>query len=155
MSVTPLKDWAARNSPKSFGLKPKKRTFTLTHWRNKKSMPIYDYSCPECGKSFEAIKGIKDYDLNPHENCPHCSHLCGSSDRDFSRCSFNFTGTSVESAEYNPGLGKIVKNKYHKSEIMKEKGLVEVGNDYSSGDKMQKHFEQRKKEEREKSWEKV
>lgn len=37
---------------------------------------------------------------------------------------------------------------------MKQKGVVEVGNDFGSAPKMQKHFEEKKKEEREKIWEK-
>ncbi len=32
-------------------------------------MPIYDYSCKECGASFEAIKAIIDSD---EEECPEC-----------------------------------------------------------------------------------
>jgi hypothetical protein len=38
-------------------------------------------------------------------------------------------GTEVEDAEFNPGLGCIVKNKKHRAEIAKRKGLVEVGNE--------------------------
>ncbi len=101
------------------------------------------------------MRGIKDYDRDANSECPHCGYLCGRDDRDFSNCRFTFSGTAVTSAEYNPGLGTVVKNKYHKSEIMKSKGVVEVGNDFGGGDKMQKHFETRKQEEQAKAWEKI
>jgi hypothetical protein len=35
---------------------------------------------------------------------------------------------------------------------MKKKGVIEVGNDFGSGEKMQKNFEKKKKEEQEKRW---
>lgn len=118
-------------------------------------MPTYDYLCGGCSKHFEDLKGIKDYDANPSAKCPHCGFVCGSDHRYFGFCNISFTGTAVTSAEYNPGLGQVVKNKYHKTEIMKQKSLVEVGNDFGSGDKMQNHFENRKREERAKAWEKL
>lgn len=117
-------------------------------------MPTYDYVCSNCSKPFEVIRGIRDYDRNPTDECPHCTHLCSLNDRDFSACKFTFSGTAVSSPEYNPGLGQIVKNNYHKSEILKQKNLHEVGNDFGGGEKMQTHFETRKKEEIAKNWEK-
>jgi putative FmdB family regulatory protein len=114
--------------------------------------PVYDYLCGKCGSPFEEFRGIKAYDSDASANCPHCSHLCGSGDRDFSRASYSFIGTNVQNAEFNPGLGQVVKSAYHKKEILKEKGLVEVGNDFNSGEKMQTHFDKRKAEEREKRW---
>lgn len=118
-------------------------------------MPIYDYRCHSCGQHFETIKGIKAYDVDPSSDCTHCGARCGSSDRYFGFCSISFTGTAVVDAEYNPGLGQVVKNKYHKTEIMKQKSLVEVGNDFGSGEKMQTHFENTRHEAREKAWEKI
>lgn len=115
-------------------------------------MPTYDYSCSNCGRSFEDIKGIKAYDADPSAACPNCSHVCGPSDRDFSNSKFTFIGTSVQSAEYNPGLGCIVKNKAHKENLLKAKGLHEVGNDFGTSEKMQTHFETKKKEERDRVW---
>lgn len=117
-------------------------------------MPTYDYCCGKCGEKFEIIRGIKDYDRDPHAECDHCGHLCDSSDRDFSACRFTHIGTAVQNAEYNPGLGQVVKNNYHKSELMKKKNVVEVGNDFGGGEKMQTHFETRKREEIAKNWEK-
>lgn len=61
-------------------------------------------------------------------------------------------GTKVKDAEYNPGLGKVIKNDHHKKEILKEKGLVEIGNDFGGGERQQTHFEKRKEEEKEERW---
>lgn len=35
---------------------------------------------------------------------------------------------------------------------MKRKGVVEIGNDFGSGEKQQKHYEEKKKEEVERAW---
>lgn len=118
-------------------------------------MPTYDYLCGGCTKHFESVKGIKEYDSNPSAECPHCNFMCRSDHRYFGFCKFSFTGTAVTDAEYNPGLGTVVKNKYHKTEICKAKNLIEVGNDFNSGEKMQSHYETRKREERDKMWEKL
>lgn len=118
-------------------------------------MPTYDYICPKCSKPHSDVRGIRDYDRDPSSTCPHCQQRCGSLDRDFSHCRPTFTGTAVVSAEFNPGLGAIVKNKYHKTEIMKRKGVVEVGNDFGGGEKMQKSFDKTRQEARDKAWEKI
>lgn len=118
-------------------------------------MPIYDFVCGGCKKPFEDIKSITEPAAGRFAICPSCAHECCPDDRDYSHSSFNFIGTAVSSPEYNPGLGGVVKNQYHKSELLKKKNLVEVGNDFGSGEKMQKHFETRKIEEREKRWREV
>ena len=35
----------------------------------------------------------------------------------------------VEDAEFNPGLGCIIKNRKHRAEVAKQKGAIEVGNE--------------------------
>lgn len=117
-------------------------------------MPIYDYKCAECGTQFDEIKGIKAYCEDPTAKCPACAHLCDSKERDFSKSSYQFIGTKVQDAEFNPGLGCVVKNKSQKEDIMKQKGVVEVGNDFNSGQNMQEHFEKRKKAELDSNWDK-
>jgi len=32
-------------------------------------MPIYEYGCPQCGRKFERLQGMKDSSLS---NCPDC-----------------------------------------------------------------------------------
>ena len=115
-------------------------------------MPTYDYICPKCKTEFYEIRGIRDYCDDPGSTCTKCGHRCGSDDRDLSKSKVTFSGTAVQNAEYNPGLGCVVKNKAHREELAKRKGLVEVGNDFGGGEKMQKHFDQKKREDREAKW---
>lgn len=81
--------------------------------------------------------------------CPKCNKK---TDEKVLSANIHFIGTAVTCAEFNPGLGQVVKNKRHKEDILKRKGLVEVGNDFNSGDKQQKHYEQKQKEEKERRW---
>lgn len=116
-------------------------------------MPTYDYKC-KCGYSFVDIKGIRAYSADPSSVCPSCAAECLADDRDFSKIKIAVTGASVQNAEFNPGLGCVVKNKQHRSELAKRKGFVEVGNDFTSGQRMQNEFEKKKKEEIETNWNK-
>jgi hypothetical protein len=43
--------------------------------------------------------------------------------------SVHFIGTKVQDAEYYPSLGRVVKNNYERSELMKKHNLIEVGNE--------------------------
>lgn len=108
----------------------------------------YEYKCVKCEKHFDVIKSVKDFDVN--EFCPSCG---APGERQFVPHKVHFTGTRVTHAEYNPGLGCVVKNKQHKEEICKRRGLVEVGNDFKTGDSMQKHFDGEREQRREKRWE--
>lgn len=98
---------------------------------------IYEYKCIECKRSFDVTKSVKDIDVN--EFCPRCD---SPAERKFVPSKLHLTGTKVEHAEYNPGLGAVVKSKYERQELAKRKGLVEVGNDYKSGESMQKSFDE-------------
>lgn len=93
-------------------------------------------------------KSYKDMDVN--ETCPSCGEYAI---RQFVPSKLHIVGASVTHAEYNPGLGCVVKNKHHKEDILKRRGLVEIGNDFGSGDKMHKVFDQAREKKREKSWE--
>lgn len=50
-------------------------------------------------------------------------------------------GTSVFTPEYNPGLGQVVYSQRHKEELCKKMGVVEIGNDYSSPEKIHKEVD--------------
>ena len=113
--------------------------------------PTYSYEC-KCGHKFDEVRSIKEYADYPITHCPKCDGECGKESRDYSNNSFTFIGTAVQSAEYNPGLGCVVKDNYHKSEILKKKNLVEVGNDFNGGEKMQKEYETKKRQEHERKW---
>lgn len=101
----------------------------------------YVYKCLSCGHRFDVIKSVKD--INVAETCPVCGEFA---ERKFFPDRIHLSKTAVTHAEYNPGLGTVVKNARHKSDLLKEKGMVEVGNDYGSGDRMQESFEKARSE---------
>lgn len=109
----------------------------------------YEYACLQCRHRFDVIKSVKDIERS--ENCPQCGEFA---ERKFVPSRLYLAGTSVEHAEYNPGLGQIVKNKQHKKEICKRMGVVEVGNDFRSSEGIHKHFDSERKAKRARLWEK-
>lgn len=111
-------------------------------------MPIYDYFC-SCGHEFTVLKSIKDHQRT--EPCPKCDNAA---QQDLSRCRPQFIGASVEDAYKCPALGKVIKNKYDRQESAKRAGAVEVGNDFTTGDKMHSHFDKVREDKRKASWEK-
>jgi hypothetical protein len=104
---------------------------------------IYPYEC-ECGFKTEVIKSVKECDNL--EKCYECDKIMK---RVISN-KIHFMNEKVEQAEWNPGLGCVVKNKAHKEQIIKERGLIEMGNE--SIEKMQIENEKTKAEKIEKSW---
>jgi putative FmdB family regulatory protein len=83
----------------------------------------YVYQCQKCDHVFDVIKSVKDIDVN--ETCPQCGEYA---ERQFVPSRVHFMGTKVEHAEYNPGLGCVVRNSSHRKELAKQMGLEEVGN---------------------------
>jgi hypothetical protein len=59
----------------------------------------------------------------------------------------------VESPEYNPALGQVVKNSKHRKDLAKEKGLIEIGNE--PVEKIHKKFDSDRAEKLKKAWEDV
>lgn len=110
----------------------------------------YQYYCEKCDRTFDVIKPVKDIDVN--EFCPKCENP---SERQFVPSKVYFSGTKVEHAEYNPALGAVTKNKEHRKELAKRKGLVEVGNDFKSGESMQQHFDKAREEKLKKRYEDI
>lgn len=108
----------------------------------------YGYDCTKCHHEFDVIKSHRDMERN--ENCPKCGEFAL---RQFIPQRVFFSGAKVEHAEFNPGLGCVVRNKHHKQELMKQKGLVEVGNDFGSPDRMVDHFDKERADKRQKRWE--
>lgn len=97
---------------------------------------------------FEVVRSIKEYDGK--DQCPTCGNIGA---RDYSRCKFHFTGTKIEDAEFNPGLGRITKSKAHRNELAKQLGVEEIGNE--NPDSIHKHFDTTRAEKLEKSWDDV
>jgi hypothetical protein len=81
------------------------------------------------------------------ENCSKCNQ---EAIRQFSPNRLYLNGTKVEHAEYNPGLGCIVRNKSHRAELCKIKGVEEIGNE--KPDFLHNYYEKQREEKFEKSW---
>ncbi len=110
---------------------------------------VYEYSCPN-GHTFDVVKSYKE--MNAEEKCGACGLV---STRQFVPSKLHITGAKVTHAEFNPGLGCVVKNKRHKEDIMKAKGVKEVGNDFKTPDKMVDHYDKGREEKMRKRWEDV
>lgn len=86
-------------------------------------MPTYEYNCEKCDQEYSIIKSMKSYDGK--DPCPGCGNI---GDRIISP-NILFTGTSVQDAEFNHGLGEVTKSAAHRKELAKRKGMIEVGNE--------------------------
>jgi putative FmdB family regulatory protein len=109
---------------------------------------IYEYLCEKCSLGFDVSKTVKE--LERQEPCPACGDT--NTKRLFSPRIY-FNGASVQSAEYNPGLGCVVKSKQHRAELAKQKGLIEVGSETTKT--LHRESVVRREQEREKEWEKL
>jgi putative FmdB family regulatory protein len=106
---------------------------------------VYPYSCTKHGE-FDVVKHHSE--SSREEKCPKCG-------KQAQRLYVGamFIGTAVQSAEFNPGLGQVVKSKYHRQEICKARDLVEVGNEKPATFK--KHFEAQREAKRRKAYDEV
>lgn len=110
----------------------------------------YPYSCRDCEHKWDVVKSVKDIDQA--ETCPACS----SQSNNRYIASFYFNGASDwDKAEYNPGLGCVVRNAQHRKELAKQRGLEEIGNDFSSADAVHKHYETEKQRQLDATWERI
>jgi len=109
---------------------------------------IYQYHCQKCENRFDVVKSAKEMD-SP-ENCLRC---LTPATREFIPTRVWFNGTKVEHAEYNPGLGCIVRNSSHRKELCKIKGVEEIGNE--KPESLHKYFDQKREEKREQAWAEV
>lgn len=108
----------------------------------------YDYRCGSCLFIFDAIKAVSEMDYL--ESCPKCH---ASAARIFIPRSILFSGTKIESPEFNPGLGCIIKNTAHRKEVARQKGLIEIGNE--TPEVIHKHYDKRRSEKLEAVWNEV
>jgi putative FmdB family regulatory protein len=106
----------------------------------------YPYRCSDCSFEFDVVKSLKDIDQVEH--CEKCGAVAN---RFIART--HFYGARVEDAEFNPGLGCVVKNRKHRESIARDRGLVEVGNE--DCEKTFQRFEQDRERRIEKSWDEV
>jgi putative FmdB family regulatory protein len=108
---------------------------------------IYPYAC-QCGHEFEVIKRIAEIDRP--EICPKCSS--SEVKRYISRTHF-YGACDWDKAEYNPGLGKVVRNSQHRKELAKSMGVEEIGNEPVS--KIHAKYDVERSEKLARNWEKA
>lgn len=87
-------------------------------------MPVYEWECQDCKKSFDLIRSFQEYNLPA--SCDACQSF--NTIRLISRFSF-YGASGWDSASFNPGLGCITKNTKHAEQIAKERGLIPLGNE--------------------------
>lgn len=63
-------------------------------------MPLYEYKCESCGKTFEVIQKFADEPLKTHPECG------GIVERLFSAPAFHLKGTGWYATDYGKGNGK-------------------------------------------------
>jgi|SRR5580692_2999691 putative FmdB family regulatory protein len=73
-------------------------------------MPLYEYKCQSCGKTFEVIQKFADEPLKTHPECG------GIVERLFSAPAFHLKGTGWYATDYGKGNGKPAKAEDSKSE---------------------------------------
>jgi putative FmdB family regulatory protein len=73
-------------------------------------MPIYEYRCDKCGKTFETIQKFADAPLEVHEDCG------GHVERLISAPAFQFKGSGFYITDYAKGSGGASGKIEHKSE---------------------------------------
>lgn len=110
-------------------------------------MPTYDYQCQDCDAQYTTIKSIKEYD--GLDTCPKCAKI---GIRIISS-GIHVIGAAVQNAEFNVGLGKVTKNKYHRDELAKRMNVVEIGNE--KPDSVHKHFDSAREDARKKRYDDV
>jgi putative FmdB family regulatory protein len=106
---------------------------------------IYEYQCQECLHNFEVVKPVRD--MERVEHCPACG--VHETVRLF-RPRIHIHGAKVEDAEFNPGLGQVIKNKNHRAEVARQKGLVEVGSE--TADTLHRETVVKREKQREREW---
>lgn len=95
-------------------------------------MPTYPYKCSnnDCGVEFDVVKSVAEID-----QIEHCDKCGATGNRFIGRTHF-YGASDWDKAEYNPGLGCVVRNASHRREVAKRLGVEEVGNDYSASERM-------------------
>lgn len=107
-------------------------------------MPIYPYECQDCNKDFEVAKPIASIDAE--EICD----ACASPNTKRNIALSGIERSSAVQPYYEPALGCIINSKSQKKQILKDRGLEEVGN--TSPESMYKQLEVPRQKRIEKSW---
>lgn len=78
-------------------------------------MPLYEYKCRSCGKTFEVIQRFSDEPLKTHPECG------GIVDKLLSAPAFHLKGTGWYATDYPKGTAKPAKSEDSKTEAKPEK----------------------------------
>lgn len=86
---------------------------------------IYEYFCSNCAVTTEITKTLAE--LNRQELCNDCDnsmvrHLTG-------KVGFSGEKTDSHNSYFHHGLGKMVRSDKHASQMAKDQGLIELGNE--------------------------
>jgi putative FmdB family regulatory protein len=91
-------------------------------------MPLYEYKCQSCGKTFEVIQKFADEPLKTHPECG------GVVEKLFSAPAFHLKGTGWYATDYGKGNGKTTKSDESKSDSKSEKTESKTESSSSSKD---------------------
>lgn len=110
-------------------------------------MPTYEYYCEKCDLGSEVVKPISAY-----KDPEHCVQ-CGNETQKVFSGRVHFTGTKIEDAEFNHGLGEVTYSKRHRDELARRKGAIELGNE--KPETVHKTFDSAREAKLKKSWDEV
>lgn len=103
----------------------------------------YAYRCV-CGHAWDVVKSLADIErVEPCEKCsqPGKRFIAG----------FTFYGADDwDKAEWNPAFGCVVRNRKHRAQLAKERGLIEIGNE--DPNKIHAHYEAQRASDNERRW---
>ena len=91
-------------------------------------MPLYEYKCQSCGKTFEVIQKFADEPLKTHSECG------GVVEKLFSAPAFHLKGTGWYATDYGKGNGNPAKSDESKSDSKSEKSESKTESSSSSQD---------------------
>lgn len=100
-------------------------------------MPVYEYQCAVCGSNKDQFAKVEERDFNKPKCCGNLMHRV-------------VTAPSVIpdiQPHKNMATGEIVTSRSRHRQILKERGLVEIGDQHHA---IQREKEQRKKEQEKK-----
>lgn len=112
---------------------------------------VYEYHCSACACAFDVVKSVTE--MNRPETCQ-----CGApATRQFvpNANALPRLKGMADSAHYNHAFGKVIKNKREMKYEAEKRGMVQVGNDFGSGDKLQAHFDKVRQEKRDKAYDDI
>lgn len=106
----------------------------------------YPYRCSD-NHEWDVIKSVKDIDNV--ENCERCGKIGVR----YIANTYFYGASDWDKTEFNPGLGQITRNRKHRDQIAKQRGLEEVGTE--PVENIHKHADSVNEYNRNSSWDKT